>query len=78
MDNIDLSQFNSEDDDIQKIKNGHWVPCRICQNAFSRIRLTKSYCARCHAAFCEGEHGNFAQNRGVCVQCGSRVSDKRD
>ncbi len=69
VDNIDTDDFNKECDDKEKVAD-FWVPCRICQEVFLRIRLTKRYCATCKRAFCEGEHGNFA-GRGVavCVQC---------
>ena len=69
---IDLSAFDENDTDRQKIDGiGVWVPCRICENAFRRLRLTKRYCATCQAGACEGEHMNFADNgRGRCIQCG--------
>jgi len=78
MENVDISGFDPENDDRQKIENGLWVPCRICQNAFRRIRLTRRYCAECKVAFCEGEHGNFSNKRGRCVQCGPRAAEYQD
>lgn len=75
---IDLSQFSKDDDDRQKIQRGLWVPCRICNNAFRRVRLTMRYCGDCGAAFCEGEHGNFSHGRGRCVQCGPHATEYKD
>jgi len=71
-DNPDLSPFSADHNDRTKIDDeGHAVPCRICEAAFRRLRLTKRYCAQCGRGFCEGEHGNFAVGkRGVCVRCG--------
>jgi hypothetical protein len=57
---IDLSGFDAERNDHAKIEDGLWVPCRICESAFRRLRLTLRYCATCGRGFCEGEHGNFA------------------
>jgi hypothetical protein len=70
---IDMSEYMFDGkNDEEKIKDGYAVPCRICADAFSRIRLTWRYCATCHKGFCEGEHGNFARGgRGCCVICGS-------
>jgi hypothetical protein len=71
--NIDLRNWNESDNDKSKIEgpgDGLWVPCRICQEVFLRIRLTGRYCNTCGRAFCEGEHGSFAsRGPGVCVQC---------
>ena len=72
--NVDLSQFNPERSDRQKIEEGLWIPCRLCEKAFRRIRLTRRYCASCDHASCEGEHYNFAPDgHGRCVQCGPHV-----
>jgi hypothetical protein len=67
---INLGGFDKEHDDARKIGDGLWVPCRICEEVFLRVRLTARYCNTCKRGFCEGEHGNFA-GRGVavCVQC---------
>ena len=72
----DYSPFNRERTDKAKLTgDGTPVPCRICLNAFRRIRLTFRYCDKCEAAFCEGEHGNFAHGRGRCVQCGPKATE---
>jgi hypothetical protein len=47
-----------------------WAFCRICHDAFRRIRETLRYCDKCKNAFCEGEHGTFAYGHGTCVACG--------
>jgi hypothetical protein len=66
----DLDEFDPSRDDKSKITAGIWVPCRICQEVFLRIRLTARFCNTCSRAFCEGEHGNFAgRGPAVCVQC---------
>lgn len=71
--NPDLSPFSNEHTDEDKINEGRAVPCRICERAFRRLRLTARYCATCHMGFCEGEHFNFSHgNRGTCVLCGAR------
>ncbi len=70
--------YDPDDPDEEKIKElspPTWVPCRICWDAFSRVRLTRRYCATCHHGFCEGEHGNFARGRGTCVICGRNKSE---
>ncbi len=70
---IDLSDFDESYSDEAKIRDGLGVPCRICVDAFRRIRVTWRYCATCHKGFCEGEHGNFARGgRGCCVICGGQ------
>ncbi len=59
-----------EKTDKEKIINGEWVNCWICKNIFRRRRETKRYCDECEKAFCEGEHGSFAQKgRGLCIAC---------
>ena len=74
MNEIDLSPFDPKNTDLQKIKAGVWVPCRICENAFRRLRLTWRYCATCETGACDGEHMNFSDNgRGRCVQCGPKA-----
>ena len=52
------------------LKDRDWANCWICEKVFRRRRQTARYCASCEQAFCEGEHGNFAQGRGQCVVCG--------
>ena len=69
--NADYGSFDTDNNDEKKIKNEVAVPCRICENAFRRLRLTLRYCMDCKRGFCEGEHGNFSpKNRARCVQCG--------
>lgn len=69
--NPDTSPFDDKKTDRNKIEEGTAVPCRICEEAFRRLRLTYRYCAECGRGFCEGEHGNFAgTKRGRCVRCG--------
>lgn len=66
---VDLSKYDKSHEDKEKIGEGFAVPCRICEEVFSRIRLTWRYCEDCGRAFCEGEHGTFAfHNRGRCLQ----------
>ena len=66
----DLSPFNPAEDDAVKIDGGKWVPCCICREIYGRIRLTVRFCASCRRAFCDGEHGRFAQGqRAFCVRC---------
>jgi hypothetical protein len=69
MSEIDFRSFDALDDDEQKICNDRWVPCRICQEAFFRLRLTMRYCNTCKRAFCEGEHGFAGRGPAVCIQC---------
>lgn len=52
------------------LNNDEWVPCRICEATFRRQRLTLRYCSKCLNGFCEGEHGSFAYQHGMCVICG--------
>jgi len=67
----DLGPFDPANTDKHKIDGGHAVPCRLCENAFRRLRVTFRYCMTCKRGFCEGEHGNFAPGSvGRCVQCG--------
>lgn len=74
--NVDLSPFDKDNNDKAKIGEGLWVPCRICENMFKRIRLTLRYCNNCGVGFCEGEHGTFEGKRGgYCVQCRKKVSE---
>lgn len=60
--------FADDYDDKARIEAGEAVRCRICWTIFGRARITVRYCADCHRAFCEGEHGSF-RGRGVCVRC---------
>jgi hypothetical protein len=74
-DTVDLSPYDKDNTDRAKIEAGKAVPCRLCENAFRRLRLTLRYCAQCGVGFCEGEHGNFStQTRARCVQCGPHAS----
>jgi len=68
---VDLGPFDPNNTDRDKIMSaGAWVPCRICEEVFLRVRLTARYCNTCSRAFCEGEHGSFAgRGPAVCVQC---------
>jgi hypothetical protein len=80
--NADLSEWNEEEHkkrpDRVRIEEGSAVPCRICEVAFRRLRLTLRYCSQCGIGFCEGEHGNFAVGgRGVCVRCGPYPMKRR-
>lgn len=69
-DPCDFDLFDPENSDKEKIAQGAWVPCRICWEAFMRLRPTARYCMNCERAFCEGEHGNFIGGKhGVCVRC---------
>jgi len=69
--NPDLHPYDPEYKDSEKIDRDHRaVPCRICEAAFRRLRLTLQYCNKCGWGFCNGEHGNFAYGGGVCVRCG--------
>jgi hypothetical protein len=73
---IDATTFDTKNSDKKKIlEGGHWVPCRICEGAFRRIRFTARYCDTCERAFCEGEHGNFAaqSRKGRCTSCGDKA-----
>ena len=45
--------------DKEKIFNGEWVNCYICEEVFKRERKTKRYCNKCERGICEGEHGTF-------------------
>ena len=73
--NADYGPFDKANDDRTKISAGVAVPCRLCENAFRRLRLTMRYCNDCQHGFCDGEHGNLVFNRGRCVQCGPHVKD---
>ncbi|MCF6269455.1 MAG: hypothetical protein L3J41_07085 [Melioribacteraceae bacterium] len=56
--------------DKEKIANGEWVNCYICEEVFKRQRKSKRYCHKCERAFCEGEHGTFQGGRvPVCLKC---------
>lgn len=59
------------------IEQGKYVPCKICMEAFRRIRPSLRYCAICGHAFCEGEHGNFASGIGRCIICGASKGYRR-
>jgi hypothetical protein len=56
----------------ERIDDGEWALCRICEDAFRRKRETARYCAKCQNGFCEGEHGTFSRGFGTCVICGMR------
>lgn len=62
--------------DKETILNGGWVPCRLCEAMFRRLRQTARYCANCENGFCEGEHGSFAYGHGRCIVCGAHKSYK--
>lgn len=53
------------------IEEGDLAECWICAKVFGRLRPTERYCQQCGRGFCEGEHGSFAQRRGLCVICGA-------
>jgi hypothetical protein len=73
--NADFSPFSDKRNDRDKIEENVWVPCRLCERAFGRLRLTRRYCSTCNEGFCEGEHGNFAasNHKGRCTSCGDKV-----
>ena len=59
-------------DDKEKINEGDWVNCYICEQVFKRKRETKRYCNDCKRGFCEGEHGTFEGGKvAYCVKCRS-------
>ncbi len=66
---LDLRSFDREHNDEKKIADDRWVPCRICEDFFFRVRLTMRYCEICKRAFCEGEHGSVTGHTTICVQC---------
>jgi len=71
--NADYGNYEEINNDEVKIINGIAVPCRICESAFRRLRMTLRYCATCHRGFGEGEHLSFAgAGRGRCLFCGPR------
>ena len=74
-DTVDPGPYDPADTDQAKIGRGLWVPCRLCERAFQRLRLTRRYCATCRHAYCEGEHLNFAASNGRarCTSCGDRA-----
>lgn len=68
---IHLGAYTDTRNDRQLIdEDGVWVPCRICEDVFRRLRLTARYCATCNQGFCEGEHGSFGPTpgRGRCLR----------
>ena len=76
--NNDWLAFESEEKSAKDlIAEGKYVPCKICLDVFRRVRPTLRYCAVCGHAFCEGEHGSFAYNRGVCIICGAHKDYKK-
>lgn len=71
---VDVSSFDEEEKDNEKIAAGYLVPCRICEIVFARIRLTWRFCADCGKAFCDGEHGRFVNGRqAYCIHCWKNV-----
>ncbi len=72
----DLSGWSKENSDQEKIKGRAFVPCRICEAVFQRIRLTRMYCDECKMAFCQGEHGTHWRKRFVCVACAVKEKGK--
>jgi hypothetical protein len=66
----DLSPFSESRDDHKKIDGGKAVPCRICEDASRRLRLTYRYCSKRNKGACEGEHLTFVTNgRNVTARC---------
>jgi hypothetical protein len=47
---VDLRSFDREHNDENKIADDCWVPCRICEGLFFRVRLTMRYCEICKRA----------------------------
>ena len=69
---IDAGPFDASRKDDAKINDGFAVPCRLCQDAFHRVRLTQTYCFHCKKGICD-EHGRWTgRNNPMCVVCGSR------
>lgn len=71
---VNMSNWDSNNNDQEKIGAfKHYVPCRLCQEMFHRIRLTQYFCGTCKRGICEGEHGMWYGKgaRGVpqCVYC---------
>jgi len=71
----DFGPYDEASDDKKKIGLKIWVPCRICERAFGRLRLTRRYCDTCKQGACEGEHLNFAAKtgKGRCTSCGDKI-----
>jgi len=75
---INLSSFDWERNDEEKIAQDQWVPCRICEETFLRVRHTMRYCNMCKRAFCEGEHGKFTgHGPPVCVNAIDRLKVRK-
>jgi len=56
--------------DKEKIDDGNWANCYICELVFNRKRETKRYCYYCKKGICEGEHGTFqGQKFAICLVC---------
>ncbi len=71
--NAYYGKYDPNDTDEAKILRDIAVPCRLCEAAFRRLRMTLRFCATCHHGFCEGEHLNFAGGgRGRCVLDGPK------
>lgn len=73
---VDIGAFDNErKDDVKIGANERYVPCRICQEMFNRIRLTQLYCYECKRAVCNGEHGQWfvKGNHVLCVRCRQAV-----
>ena len=71
---VDMSDWQDKKTDDKKIGNyEHFVPYRLCQKMFHRIRLTQNYCYSCKRGICEGEHGMWFGKGNklvpVCVNC---------
>jgi hypothetical protein len=62
--------------DEEKIEDGKWANCWICETVFRRKRETKRYCKKCSRGFCEGEHGTFAYGVGTCIIHGVQKKDR--
>src|SRR5215211_9283257 len=55
--------------DQDRIEQGEWTDCWICEDVFRRRTQTKRYCAKCHRGFCEGWHGSLDRGYGTCIIC---------
>jgi hypothetical protein len=64
-----------DDSAKQRIEQGQWVDCWVCEDIFHRLRKTSRYCRLCGRGFCEGEHGICAAGKCTCVICIVRATD---
>ena len=58
----------------QRIDQGEWADCWLCESVFRRRTQTRRYCAKCHRGFCEGWHGSLDRGYGTCVICLEKTS----